>query len=434
VTTSRRPYGSRFDHAGAANMNVLIADDSAVVRRQLSDILTDAGHDVWAASNGDEAWAELCTRRHEVAILDWLMPGLTGPDICRRLQSNEALKSIYVLILTAKSSREDVAEALIAGASDYVVKPFDRGELLARLEVAGRIVRLQSELAEATQLAAVGRLSAGIAHEINTPLQYIGDNVNFLQEGFIGLLPLVAEATRFCTNAASGETSERPVELLVRACRDADVDYLTGEIPIAVGQSLEGVSHVTAIVKAMKEFCHPGRREKVYTDINRAIDVTITIARNEWKYVADVTTELDPDLPNVLCLAGDINQVLLNLIVNAAHAVGDVVDEARDEKGSIVVSTTRINGSVEIRVRDTGCGIPDPVRDRLFDPFFTTKEAGKGTGQGLAIVRKVVDDHFGSIEFETTVGVGSTFIIRLPIDGDAEKEGVIQDEPSHTVC
>lgn len=415
-------------------MKVLVADDSAVVRRQLCDVLSDAGHEVLAASDGTSAWSALCTRRHEVAILDWLMPGLTGPEICRRLQTDEDLRAIYVLILTAKSSKDNVAEALIAGASDYVVKPFDRAELLARLDVAGRIVRFRSELAEATQLASVGRLSAGIAHEINTPLQYIGDNVNFLQEAFINLLPLIAETQRIDAAAAAGDVSDELIASLSSVYHEADVDYLADEIPIAVGQSLEGVSRVTAIVKAMKEFCHPGQREKVLTDINRAIDITITIARNEWKYVAEVTTDFDPDLPQVCCLAGDINQVLLNLIVNAAHAVADVVNEDADEKGEIALSTRQCGDSIEIRIRDTGGGIKESVRDKLFDPFFTTKEPGKGTGQGLAITRKVVDHHNGSIAFETEVGVGTTFIIRLPIACDDESEGAMQNEQLHTVC
>jgi signal transduction histidine kinase len=181
-------------------------------------------------------------------------------------------------------------------------------------------------------------------------------------------------------------------------------------------ESLEGISRVATIVRAMKEFSHPGRKEKMALDLNHAIETTVLVARNEWKYTADLTTDLAPDLPQVPCLVHEFNQAMLNLIVNAAHAVGDVAAKTEGSKGSIKISTRQDGAWVEIRISDTGTGIPENIRHRIFDPFFTTKDVGKGTGQGLAIARStVVDKHGGEINFESTVGKGTTFIIRLPI-------------------
>jgi signal transduction histidine kinase len=170
----------------------------------------------------------------------------------------------------------------------------------------------------------------------------------------------------------------------------------------------------------MKEFSHPDIKEKVPLDLNRAITSTITVARNEWKYVAEMETELDPSLPPVLCLPGEFNQVILNLLVNAAHAIADVVRKGGPAMGKIKVQTLNCPGWAEIRIQDTGTGIPEKVQNRIYDPFFTTKEIGKGTGQGLAIARSVIiNKHGGSIHFETEAGKGTTFIIRLPHNGKA---------------
>ncbi|RLB20288.1 MAG: histidine kinase, partial [Deltaproteobacteria bacterium] len=189
-------------------------------------------------------------------------------------------------------------------------------------------------------------------------------------------------------------------------------------------QSLDGVERVTKIVRAMKEFSHPGSPEKTPVDINHAIDNAITVAKNEWKYVADIETDLDPDLPPVPCLPADLNQVILNLIINAAHAIEKVVGNNGNRKGKIRVITRKDNGWAEIAISDTGCGIPDSIRHRIFDPFFTTKEVGKGTGQGLSIAHSIiVDKHGGTIDFESREGKGTTFTIKLPLGQGSSGEG-----------
>lgn len=276
--------------------------------------------------------------------------------------------------------------------------------------------RLESQLRQSQKLESVGQLAAGIAHEINTPAQYVSDNTRFLQEAFGDLehvLSKYAELLHMTESVDQLACIRGEVEALIQ---QADINYLLEEIPRAIDQSLEGVEHVARIVKAMKEFAHPGVSDKTDIDINRAIENTITIARNEWKYVAEITTDLDPNLPMVPCLPGEFNQVILNMLMNAAQAIAEVVGDGEDEKGTITISTHRIGEWVEIRIRDTGTGIPEDIRSRVFDPFFTTKDVGKGTGQGLTICHAViVEKHEGTITFETEMGKGSTFIIRLPL-------------------
>jgi len=275
---------------------------------------------------------------------------------------------------------------------------------------------MQSQLAQAQKLESIGQLAAGIAHEINTPIQYIGDNMLFLQESFHDLSTLLehyAALYQMCRDGAPMASVLGQIETTTAAI---DVAYLTAEIPTAIQQSLEGVERVATIVRAMKEFSHPGTKEKVSVDLNKAIESTITVARNEWKYVAQMVTDLAPDLPLVPCVPGELNQVILNILVNAAHALGDGGGDGAPEKGTITVSTRQGGDGVEIRIADTGPGIPEAIRDKIFDPFFTTKEVGKGTGQGLAIAHTVVvEQHGGQLTFETAEGEGTTFIIRLPL-------------------
>ena len=274
---------------------------------------------------------------------------------------------------------------------------------------------LEAQLRQAQKLESVGQLAAGIAHEINTPTQYIGDNIRFLKDAFHDLGGLIASCQQMLATAPGSDQSRDQVEQVSAAVKSAETQFLLEEIPKAIEQTLEGVGRVADLVNAMKEFSHPGTKEKIHLDLNHAIQSTITVARNEWKYVADVVTDFDPSLPMVTCLAGEFHQVILNLIVNAAHTIADVVKGGAFEKGTITVQTRNAGEWVEIRVQDNGAGIPDKIRPRIFDPFFTTKEIGKGTGQGLAIAHSViVDKHQGTIQCETELGKGTTFIIRLP--------------------
>jgi len=290
--------------------------------------------------------------------------------------------------------------------------------------------RAQRELAQTQRLKAIGRLAAGIAHEINTPTQYIGDNTRFLQEAFANLNTLLDKTERLLAGAKNNAVTDELITEVETTIREADIEYLTTEIPQAVQQSLEGVGHVAGIVRAMKEFSHPGGQRKQAVDLNHAIQNTLTVSRNEWKYVADLVTDFDPELPMVNCLPGDINQVILNLIVNAAQAVAEVVGDGAEGKGTITIRTRRDGDHAEIRIADTGPGIPEAIQPKVFDPFFTTKEVGKGTGQGLPITHAIIiEKHDGTITFETETGRGTTFIIRLPISSEpaSEEETILEE-------
>jgi signal transduction histidine kinase len=272
---------------------------------------------------------------------------------------------------------------------------------------------MEAQLRQAQKLEALGTLAGGIAHEINTPTQYVGDNIRFLKNSFADL-GAVLECARALRNAAE---SAPQLALLATAQREAevvaDLDFLRTEIPTAIAQSLDGVDRIRQIVLAVKEFSHPDVKEVTAVDLNHAIETTVTVSRNQWKYIAELELALASDLPLVPCRSGEINQVLLNLIVNAAHAV-----EAKGQgTGKITVATARRDGWAEIRVTDTGTGIPREICDRIFDPFFTTKAPGKGTGQGLAICHTiVVQKHGGSIEVDSILGKGATFVVRLPLE------------------
>ena len=276
--------------------------------------------------------------------------------------------------------------------------------------------RLEEQLRQAQKLEAIGQLSAGVAHEINTPTQYVSDNVRFLKDSWQDLANLLQISMKLRA-AAEGTAPAEILSTFDHLSKKADVDFMLNEIPSAIDQSQEGLQRVAKIVKAIKEFSHPGSAEKKGIDLNKAIETTITVARNEWKYVADLEAQLDPELGLVPCLSSELNQVVLNLIVNAAHAIADRLGENSGTKGKISIATRRNSPWAEIHIQDSGQGIPQEIRSRVFEPFFTTKEVGKGTGQGLALAHSViVNRHQGQIWFDSELGVGTTFHIRIPLE------------------
>ena len=271
--------------------------------------------------------------------------------------------------------------------------------------------RLEAERGQAQKLESVGRLASGIAHEINTPLQFVGDSLHFLRGAISDLLGVLSH---YRVAREGGSLAPEACGAILEAEEAADIDYLVEQLPKAMDRAADGLERVSTLVRGLKEFAHPDLKDKALADINHELATTLTIARNEYKLVADVETSFG-ELPKVSCVAGELNQAFLNLIVNAAHAVADVV-RGTEEHGRIRVETWHDDGAVFVAIGDTGGGIPEAIRDRIFDPFFTTKEVGRGTGQGLAIARSVVvDKHGGSLTFETELGRGTTFTVRLPV-------------------
>jgi PAS domain S-box-containing protein len=272
----------------------------------------------------------------------------------------------------------------------------------------------QRKLAEQAQkLESIGQLAAGIAHEINTPVQYLSDNVHFLQDAWsqiqtqINPGPQPAQA-----KAPNGNGGQTPLAAVDPA---SDLAWLRDQVPKAIEQSIDGIHRISKIVGAMRKFSHSDGGGKSLADLNDALETTITVARNELKHIADVETKFQSDLPAVECLSGEMNQVFLNLIINAAHAIRDACQQ-QERRGKLLISTRTIEQDVQIEIKDNGTGIPDKARAHVFEPFFTTKEVGRGTGQGLTICHDiVVNKHGGKIWFDTELGQGTTFFVRIPV-------------------
>jgi two-component system, NtrC family, sensor kinase len=289
--------------------------------------------------------------------------------------------------------------------------------------------RLESELRQAQKLEAVGQLAAGIAHEINTPAQFVGDSINFLQGAFGDQRALLEKYRQALVSLASAAGNTKIVEEFKVVEESADLAYVDENASDAFGRASDGISRISTIVGAMKEFAHPDTREKGTADLNQALKTVLIVACNEYRDVADIQTEF-ANLPPVLCHLGDINQVFLNLVVNAAHAIADAV-RTSGKKGLIKIRTAQRGNSVRIDIEDSGTGIPVAIRSRIFDPFFTTKPVGSGTGQGLSIARSIiVEKHGGQLTFESELGKGTVFSITLPMDGLQSRAPASINRPS----
>jgi signal transduction histidine kinase len=279
--------------------------------------------------------------------------------------------------------------------------------------------RMELELRLSQKLEAVGQLAAGIAHEINTPVQFVGDTIRFLDDAFTDLSGLVEAYGALRDLATASGLDPAALDRLAVAEETADLEYLRERVPAALERARDGIDRVARIVRAIRDFAHPPTTIKGPVDVNRALANTLIVAANEYKYVADVDTDF-ADLPPIVANAGDLNQVFLNLVVNAAQAIEDHVGPDGD-RGRISIATQSDGDRVIVSIADTGGGIPPEVAGRIFDPFFTTKEVGRGTGQGLAISHTIVNErHGGSLTFTTEVGEGTTFHVVLPITEPAE--------------
>ncbi|EME68848.1 Signal transduction histidine kinase [Paramagnetospirillum caucaseum] len=331
----------------------------------------------------------------------------------RVIQENVTFRDDDAAFITASDKALSVAYACSPLGEDE-----DKRSVIISFRNIETLKKAQREAVQASRLASVGQLAAGIAHEINTPIQYVGDNLRFIDNALGKLGAAVAAGRELAASAMAHPAMSEPVDKFNTAFANAKIPFLMAEVPAAVSESLDGVAQIARIVLSMKEFSHPGTSTKTMTDMNRALDSTLTVSRNVWKHAAEMVRNFDLSLPPVLCHAGELNQVFLNLIVNAAHAIEA---SGKPLPGCITVSTTQRDDHVEISVADSGTGVPEAIRERIFDPFFTTKEVGKGTGQGLAICRDVVvAKHGGSMDVADNDGGGAVFIVRLPISGTGE--------------
>ena len=279
---------------------------------------------------------------------------------------------------------------------------------------------LESQLLQAQKLESIGQLASGIAHEINTPIQYVSGNLSFLKDAFARIQDVLTRYNDAASLISRTVAPDSCKGLLPSPGELDELKALLAEVPGSIDDSLDGVDRVANIVGAMKRFSHPDLTAKHLMDVNKAVESILTITRNEWKYSADLALDLDPSKPMIFCVPGDFNQAVLNVVVNAAHAMSEKY-RGQNQRGVLSVRTSSEGRNVVVSVSDTGGGIPEDIRTRIFDPFFTTKEVGKGTGQGLAIVHSVLARHNGTVEFESVPGQGTTFTLRFPTGEEIEQ-------------
>jgi signal transduction histidine kinase len=393
-------------------MRVLLADDSRLVRHGVGNALREWGFEVLEAHDGLEAWAHLQQQPDiAIAVLDWQMPGLEGPEVCQRLRTLEQRAYIYTIMLTAQSDELGVSKAIELGADDYITKSAPLHELQARLKAARRIVLLQQRLIEdgrrlgrAQRMEALGNLAAGMAHELNTPVQYISHNTEFLHEEFSKLLSCLQDTT----------------SKTLPAC--PDLAYLRTEIPATIAQTLQGLERVKQIINALRDFTSPAGSEWCSTEISRLVESSVTIAQNQWNEYATLALELPVGLPTCECIPQDLSQAILQIVLNAGQAIQRKV-KGTTARGLITVRAECCEATLCITIEDNGIGIDPEIREQIFDPFFTNREVGSSLGTGLAFVHSaIVERHQGLIDVHSEVGVGTRVVLRLPLVRTQERE------------
>jgi signal transduction histidine kinase len=393
-------------------MQILIADDDPVSRRLLQNFLQKWGYEVTAAGDGAEAWRLFQAGSFPMVITDWMMPELDGSGLIRRIRGSQRPGYVYAMLLTAKSQKEDLVEGMEAGADDFLTKPFDRDELRVRLRAGERIIRLehhlretQATLVQTGQLASVGRLAAGVAHEINNPIAYVINNLAVMRRDLQAVFAVLdkygegREALARCEPAL--------VEELARLEQESDLAYFRENQGRMFDRSAEGLQRIRAIVQNLRDFARLDEAEYKDVDLGAALRSTLQALGHELDQKLIRVETGFRDVALVTCQPAKINQVFYQVLVNAI--------QASDRGGSIELRTGPDGpDGVFVEIEDHGGGIAPEHLPHIFEPFFTTKPVGVGTGLGLSVSYGIVRDHGGSLEVESAVGRGSVFRIRLP--------------------
>ena len=388
--------------------------DAEVLISSITSMLVSLDHD-----GNVSRWNPVAEKLFGISSAEAL--GKDFQSLAIRWQSPQKFFDTLTVRSATESQREEfhfTDESHVLRTLDFMICPLlKKPESKARLLLGSDVTiqrALQVQLDQAQRLESVGQLAAGVAHEINTPMQYIGDNVRYVSETIARMAPILECLPVLADpNISDAELIELR-KSFPTGLKKSKIAHSLKEIPSALNDSMDGIKSVSNIVAAMKEFSHPGSDQMSNVDINHVVDTTLTVAKNEWKHVAEVSLDLASDLPAISGYASELNQAFLNIIVNAAHAIAD---HTTDGMGTLEFKTHLVDGFVELQIKDSGGGIPESVQHRIFEPFFTTKEVGKGTGQGLAIAHNViVQKHQGKIWFEVEEGVGTTFHIQLPLE------------------
>jgi len=419
---------------------ILIVDDSQSDLEFLAGMLRERGFEPRPVASGKLALRAARADPPDLILLDVRMPEMDGFELCGYLKADEALKDIPIIFITALTATEDKVKAFSLGAVDYVSKPFQAEEILSRVSthlsirnyqrtlslqntnlehlVAERTDELEKahslsramdrRMLQQDKLASLGQLAAGVAHEINNPMGYIVSNLSVLA-GYADDLIQFFLLVQSIVSMTGTEEGKRAV---AEAAEKIEISYILEDIRKLIAESIEGSERVKRIVLDLKDFSRSDEAQWMETDLNQCVKSTVNVVRNEIKYVADLELHLG-EIPVIVCNPQQINQVITNLLVNAVHAI--------DGHGRISVYTASEGNQVVLTIVDTGRGIPVEIRNRIFDPFFTTKEIGKGTGLGLSISYDIVERHGGEIGFESEPGTGTSFTVRLPVNGPGSK-------------
>lgn len=413
-------------------MKVLLAEDDPMSRRMLQAHLERWGHEVIPANDGAEAWRLFAADHFSLVVTDWMMPEMDGPELIRRIRAAPCPYYVYIILLTAKTSKDDVVRGMEAGADDFIGKPFDREELRTRVRAGERILNLEHNLADqnralresqaalvqAEKLASLGRLAAGVAHEINNPIAYVANNLTVLRRETEAALTVLSHYQRGRESLARQEPALAAE--IARLEAEADLAYFQETFARTCDKTREGLQRVRDIVRNLRDFARLDEAEVKEISVNDAIASTLEVLSHEAEsQKVRLISDCAP-IPPITCFAGRINQVFLNLVTNAIQACS---------AGGTVTVRTRpgVHDGVTVEVVDTGSGIAPEHRARLFEPFFTTKPVGQGTGLGLSVSYGIIRDHGGTIEVDSELGHGTIFRVRLPSHPPGDKLSLHED-------
>ncbi len=399
-------------------MQVLIADDSVIMRQLLRACLQRWDYEVFAADDGAQAWDAFLRGDYSLVVTDWLMPEMDGLELIRRIRSRDVGHYVYIILLTAKSEKEDLIVAMDTGADDFLAKPFDQDELRVRIREGERIIKLeralseqnrqlretQAALVQSEKLAGVGQLAAGMAHEINNPLAYVANNLTVLKRDVQSILEVLS-VYRTMRDVLERAEPQRAAEAL-RLERDCDLPWIEENISRLFESSLDGVARMRDVVNQLRQFARLDEAELDEVDLNAALRSTLDILRRETEAKQLSIETLFGELPAVVCHCGKVNQLMHQLLLNAV--------QASRTGGTIELRTAAEQGQAVVEVEDHGSGIDPENLPRIFDPFFTTRPVGSGRGLGLAVCYGIVREHGGTIDVKSLPGLGSTFSVRLP--------------------